>query len=145
MNHHKEQVFSPYSKDQLYDLIMDIDKYSEFLPWCYAGRILKTDNDITEAELTINFKAFTYSYISDISSNKSHDNYEIKVKQKTGPFKNLLTIWNLSDSEDGTLIDFYIQCELTNPFLDGVLKLFFELAYKKMIGAFAKRADALYG
>ena len=145
MNRHKEQVFSPYSKDQLYDLIMDIDKYSEFLTWCYAGRMLNNNKDVTEAELTIDFKAFTYSYISDITSKKSHENYEITVKQKTGPFKNLLTIWNLSDSESGTLIDFYIQCELQNPFLDGVLKLFFELAYKKMIGAFTQRADVLYG
>lgn len=145
MNRHKEQVFSPYSKDQLYDLIMDIDKYPEFLPWCYAGRILNNDMEITEAELTINFKAFTYSYVSDITCKKSSQNYEIKVKQKTGPFKNLLTIWNLSDSQDGTLIDFYIQCELKNPFLDGALRIFFEFAYKKMIGAFTQRANALFG
>ncbi|MBL6785573.1 MAG: type II toxin-antitoxin system RatA family toxin [Rickettsiales bacterium] len=145
MNYHKEQVFSPYSKDQLFDLIMDIDKYPEFLPWCCSGRVVSDENNIIEAELTINFKAFTYSYISDITIDKSSAKYNIRVNQKTGPFKNLLTIWDLKDYENGTMIDFTIECELKNPFLDGVLKIFFELAYKKMIAAFTQRADQLYG
>ena len=58
MNRHKEQVFSPDSKEQLYDLIMDIEKCPEFLPWCNRGTVLSSSDKLIEAELTINFKAF---------------------------------------------------------------------------------------
>ena len=145
MNRHKEQVFSPYSKDQLYDLVMDIDSYPEFLPWCSRGSVLsKLDNAHMEAELTINFKAFTYSYISDICVTKTDEYYQINVKQKKGPFKNLLNIWHLQTEGSGTRINFTIECELKNPFLDGVLKVFFDLAYKQMVRSFTKRAKDLY-
>lgn len=144
MNSHKEQVFSPYSKDQIYNLVMDIEKYPEFLPWCYSARILSQKDDIITAELTINFKAFTYSYVSEINVTKNSEDCLIEVKQKQGPFKRLLNIWHLKAVENGSLIDFTIECELKNPILGGVLKLFFDIAYKQMMQAFIKRAKEVY-
>mgnify|MGYP006414463427 FL=1 len=144
MNRHKEQVFSPYSKEQLYDLIMDVGAYPEFLPWCLRARVISQKDGIVDAELTINFKAFTYSYISEISVAHGDGYCQINVKQKKGPFKNLLNIWHLQTEGTGTRINFTIECELKNPFLDGILRVFFDLAYKQMMSAFIKRAKEIY-
>ena len=142
MNQHKEQVFSPYSTKQLFDLVMDIEKYPEFLPWCSNAKILNKDKDgKVEAELVINFKAFNYSYISEITTKA---NQQIIVKQKKGPFKSLVNIWEFSNQDKGTQIDFAIEVSLKNPIIDRILKLLFDFAYKQMVRAFTKRAEELF-
>ena len=145
-SYHSETIKSKYSKDQLFELVMDINKYQEFLPWCQKSKIINhiSDNNV-EAELVIDFKAFNYSYISNIETFQSNNRNEILVTQKKGPFKSLTTKWQFIEIDSGTEIIFNITLLLKNPFLDKILKLLFDFTFKQMAQAFIKRADKIYG
>ena len=152
MPSHFDRVLSPYSKEQLFQLVLDIEKYPEFLPWCHNAQITEklSDNELY-ADLTINFKAFFYNYTSHIIideiQNVAADNLQIKVKMVQGPFKTLVNNWKFEDTEDGKgcYINFDIDITLKSVFLNKMLNLVFDHTYKKMLHAFEERADQIYG
>lgn len=150
MHTHQEKVFSPYSKEQLFALVMDIEKYPEFLPWCSSAKIIeKASDEQLYADLTINFKRFFHSYTSKItiseSKTLSEHFYEINVEMTKGPFKKLVNKWRFDDTENGSYISFFIDLELKSSFFNVMLGFIFDHSYKKMLKAFQNRAEQLYG
>lgn len=152
MPQYSDNITLPYSKEQLFDLVIDIEKYPEFLPWCSDARILNTESDnIFYAELEIKFKAFFHRYTSKVKVNeikniKEHF-LEIDVTMVNGPFRKLINKWKFEDNkdQDGTLVSFFIDLELKSIFFNKILNMVFDHAYKKMLISFKDRANKIYG
>lgn len=143
MHKHSETVILPYSKAQIFDLVMDIEKYPEFLPWCHAAKMLhRIGDDILYADLEISYKSFKYKYTSEVKY--SFEDGVIDVDKIRGPFSHLKNVWKLKELDNATEVEFEIELELQSKILDKTLGLFFDYAYKKMLTSFSDRAEVLY-
>ena len=136
-----------YSKDQMFDLVADIDRYDEFLPWCNNSKIIKTsikdDIKIVIADLEIGYDQFVYTYRSEVKLHK--DKSEINVRNLDGPFKYLENNWKfVTVNESKCEIQFKIDFELNITLLDILMRKFFDLAFQKMVDAFISRANEIY-
>lgn len=149
MPSHKERKNLHYSPKQILDLIMDIENYPEFLPWCVGAKITKKiDENNLEADLAVSFKGFFQKYTSKIELKEiAPQSYEIKVEAINGPFKNLINLWHIKKCDETpnlTYVDFFIDFEFNSKMLNLMIGPFFEKATNKMIAAFETRADELY-
>jgi coenzyme Q-binding protein COQ10 len=136
-----------YTKEQMFDLVADIDRYDEFLPWCNNSKIINSstegDKKIIIADLEIGYDQFVYTYRSEVKLHK--DKTEINVRNLDGPFKYLENNWKFNTlSEHECEIQFNIDFELNISLLDMLMKKFFDLAFQKMVDAFISRANEIY-
>jgi coenzyme Q-binding protein COQ10 len=146
MPSHREIKTLPYSAKQMFDLVMDIEKYPQFLPWCLAAKITNhlADGHLN-ADLVINFKGFSQKYSSDVRSSKTIDGeFLISVVAIDGPFKNLVNSWEFKDVSAGCEIKFFIDFEFKSMILGKMIGMIFEKATNKMIDAFETRAKDIY-
>jgi len=132
----------PHSAEKIYKLVMDIEKYPEFLPWCKNAKITKVISDENlQADLLIHFKGFFEKYSSNVIHSKSDDTYEVNVRAISGPFKNLENLWKISKiDEKNCEVDFFIEFEFNSIFLGKMIGMIFEKATEKMMDAFEERA-----
>lgn len=145
---HKETQTLPYSTSQLFDLVADVERYPDFLPWCRAARILSRKPDSMQAELLISFKHLTERYTSDVRLQPPSDREPgcITVHMTEGPFEHLENRWEFTPViGDGTTIEFFIDFKFRSRLLEMMIGSVFNTATQKMVSAFRKRADALYG
>lgn len=142
-----QQRILPYSLEQIYQLITDINSYSEFLPWCIGSRILFHHSNLMQAELVIKFKIFTEKYTSVIELTPPANNYAaIEVQQSEGPFHHLNNSWKLNALDTGaTNVVFHIDFAFNNSLLNHLIGGLFEDAVEKMVEAFEARANKLFG
>ena len=134
------------NKNQLIDLVLDIEKYPEFVPFCLDACVHKKKNegDLISiiADLTIGKGPFKDTYKSDVKFNKKKDT--IKVVNIGGPLNYLENIWNFNERDGGTEIFFDINFEIENKFLNIVMTKSFQFGLNKIADAFQKRAELLY-
>lgn len=121
-------------------MVLDVEKYPEFLPWCRAARIIERRDDYFLGELVISFNHLTERYTSKVISLKN----EIGVELVKGPFKHLSNHWRFEPTATGTNIHFYLDFEFKSKLLDTLMGGLFTRATEKMTMAFMTRADALY-
>jgi coenzyme Q-binding protein COQ10 len=132
----------PYPAKHLYDIVMDIEKYPEFLPWCKQAKITKINSDSNlEAILLINFKNFFEKYTSSITHGLNESGYFVNVEAIEGPFKNLINQWRLQDTKNGCMVEFHIDFQFNSFLLEKMIGAIFEKATLKMMGAFEVRAN----
>ncbi len=141
MRTHSEEITLPYTLEQLYQLVADVEKYPEFIPWCVAVRVREKDGKSALADLVVGFKGITENYTSRVHFN---DN-EINVEYISGPFSVLENSWKFTKVEGGTKIDFYIKFQFKSGLLQALIGGLFEKACHKMVTAFTLRAKELYG
>jgi coenzyme Q-binding protein COQ10 len=137
----------PYSANQMQSLVMDIEKYPEFLPWCKQAKIVeKISADNLRADLLINFKNFFEKYRSDVKHGRNSDGgHFIDVVAIEGPFKKLINQWKFRDLEDGKCqVEFFIEFEFNSIFLTKMIGTIFERAAEKMMLAFEERAKTTF-
>jgi len=145
---HKETKTVNFTSKQMFDLVADIDKYYEFLPWCNSSKVIKrelvSDNLVRLiADLEIGYKNLVYVYRSDVLLNSN--TMEIQVNFIEGPFKYLVNNWLFTSlNNDNSKIDFYIDFELNVKFFNFLISQFFDKAFNKMVGAFESRANQIY-
>jgi len=151
MHSHKEIKILSNSAKEIYDLVFDVEKYPEFLPWCSQAKITKKhDERHFEADLTINFKGFSHKYSSDVRAGKiDDDDYLISVVAIDGPFKNLVNQWQFKDlakrgDDKKCEVKFFIEFEFRSKILNKLMGFVWHKATQKMIGAFEKRAQEIY-
>ena len=142
---HAEQRVLPYTQDQLFDLVADIERYPEFLPWCVGARIRKRLPDGTlEADLVIGFKMFRERFTSIVKPDRP--NHRIDVSYAEGPFRYLNNHWKfIAESETRTRVDFFVDFEFRSALLQKVIGVLFNEAVRRMVAAFEHRAKNLYG
>lgn len=134
----------PYTPDQLFQLVADVEHYPEFLPWCVASRIRKRDGDVFFADLVIGFKMIRERYTSKVVLNPAAR--RIDVQYTEGPFHHLDNHWIFVPAEDGgTTIDFYVDFEFRSKLLQKVIGTLFNEAVKLMVASFEKRAKQMFG
>ena len=136
----------PCSKDNLIAMVLDIEKYPEFVPWCLGGKIHnKIDKgniiEIT-AELTIGKSFFSETYKSFVIYDKSKDS--IDVTNVGGPLKHLENKWFFRQTGNSSEVDFHIEFELKNKILNVLMIKTFDIGLKKIADAFGKRAVELF-
>ena len=143
----EEKQLVAYTKDQMFDLVSNIDEYKEFLPWCNDSKIISRerfdDYELVTADLEIGYDQFVYTYRSEVRLAKDKSN--INVKNLDGPFNYLTNEWKFADiDENNSEIEFMIDFELNLSLLDILMKKFFNLAFQRMVSAFIDRAKEIY-
>ena len=140
---HAEKKILPYTAQQMFDLVADVERYPEFLPWCTACRITGRDGNVLTADLTVGFgplhETFTSRVVLDASANR------IAVEYLQGPFKYLNNTWQFADRPKSRCeIDFFIDFEFRNSLLQKMMTAVFGEAVRRMIKAFEDRAAVVY-
>ncbi len=140
---HSEKRFLPYSPEQIFDLVVDIERYPEFLPWCVGARIRSRAENEVVADLMIGIKIIRERYTSRVKYERPG---RIDVSyERYGPFKHLTNRWILTAVEGGCEVDFFLDFEFKSRTLQRLIGLLFQEAVRRMVGAFESRAKRLYG
>ena len=147
MPSHSETRRVPYSAQQMYDLVSDVERYPEFLPWTAAARIRKTeqneDHVVVLADLVISFKVFRERFGSRVLL--WPEDRVIKTEYLDGPFKYMISNWSFAEVENGADISFHVDFEFRNRILQATATVFFNEAMHRVVHAFERRAAELYG
>ncbi len=139
---HSETKTLPYTPQQLFDVVADVARYSEFLPWCRASRIIDRKDSEFLAELIIHYKGLSESYTSHV---RLTPHSAIDVVMVKGPLEYLTNSWHFTPSEGGTRVDFMLDFKFRSRLLEKLMGGFFTRASEKMVAAFKERAETRYG
>jgi coenzyme Q-binding protein COQ10 len=140
---HAEKKTLPYTPEQMFDLVVDVERYPEFLPWCLSCDIIKQTDDEIFANLVIGYKVFREWFKCRVQHQRP---YSIRVEYINGPLKYLSNTWDFTIApNDGCVIDFYVDFEFKNPIFQKLMGVFFNEIVKRMVKAFEDRAKDLYG
>ncbi len=148
MPRQNEEQIIDFSKDQMFDLVADINSYSDFLPWCDKSNIISRETDSCGnlkliADLDIGYKSLSYTYRSDVTLSTTKN--FIKVSHVEGPFKHLVNEWTFEEiSETSCKIYFFIDFELKSKIFNLLMSEFFDVAFKKIVDSFKNRAREIY-
>lgn len=151
MPEHREERNLPYTADQMFDLVASIDTYPDFLPWCTGARIRGREKGTTPdgrpceyvtADLSIRFKVFRETFVSRVMLDP--EDKTIVIEYLDGPFKHLENRWHFKETEDGVLVDFYIDFEFRSRALQALIGTLFGHAVERLMGAFEGRAAKIY-
>lgn len=149
MPSHFETKTLPYSPQQMFDLVADVEQYKHFAPWCVASRINKWEReDVFYADLVIGYKMFRERFSSRVILSPSETHYpaRIHIEYLEGPLKHLSNEWVFYPEENGQCrIEFAVDFEFRNLFFQSVVNLFFSEVVRRMVAAFEARAKELYG
>ena len=133
-------------KNQLINLVLDIEKYPVFVPYCIDAKVYekKDAKDFVSiiADLTIGNGLFKDTYKSDVKFNKK--NNSIYVTNIDGPLKHLDNKWTFKDHKEGTEIYFDVDFEIKNKFLNILMATSFQYGLDKIADAFQDRANQLF-
>ena len=143
MPRHSETRQLPYSPEQMFDLVADVGRYAEFLPWVAAVRVRSDGPTEMVADLIVGFKALRERFTSRVHKERPG---HIHVDYLEGPLKHLSNDWKFRpDGKGGTLVDFCVDFAFKNRVFEAIAGQMFDMALRKMINAFEERAAALYG
>lgn len=143
MPRHFEKRVVPYSPQQMYDLVADVARYPEFLPWCLDSHVVRTQDNKLTAVLHVGYKAFHDTFTSHVTLEPPK---KISVEYGGGPLKSLGNVWEFAPADNGGCeVSFFVSFEFKSVLLGAMMDLFFDNAFCRMVGAFEKRAGALYG
>jgi len=140
---HDEKKILPFTPEQMFDLVADVARYPEFLPWCVATRVRETDKTHLSADMVIGFKMFREQYTSTVTLKKP---LQIDVAYQHGPFKYLENRWIFEPHGQGhCALDFHVDFEFRSAMMEKVIGKVFTEATRRMVQAFEDRAAELYG
>lgn len=143
---HAERRLVGHEPMQLFDLVADVARYPEFLPWCHAARVRQRDGNIEVAELAIGFGPFHEKFVSRVELTPDHPGGpRIDTTGTEGPFRRLISRWSFLPDVHGTVIDFELEFDFRSMLLQQTVRLLFAEAVRRMVSAFEARANQLYG
>ncbi len=132
MTTHAEKRRLPYTPEQLFTLVAEVKKYPEFLPWCLSCHIKKREEHVIYADLVIGYKMIREKFGSRVTLDEPN---AVRVEYLSGPMKYLSNQWRFIPEADGSCtIDFYVDFEFKNPFLQSLMGVFFnEIVFYRLI------------
>jgi coenzyme Q-binding protein COQ10 len=142
MPRYAERKHVPYRPDQMFDLVADVGRYPEFLPWCVGARVRSQTETELVADLTVGFGPFRESFTSRVTLDRPG---HLTVRYENGPFRYLNNRWAFVGDPTGCLIDFFVDFEFRSRVLQMAIGAVFTEAVRRMIYAFHKRARDVYG
>ena len=133
----------PYSAEQMFDLVADVGRYAEFLPWVIATRVRSDSSTEMVADMVVGFKSLREKFTSRVAKDRP---LEIDVHYVDGPLKDLDNTWIFRNRDDGGCeIDFTVDFTFKNKVFEALAGQYFDRAFRKMVEAFEARAEELYG
>lgn len=133
----------PWSAEQIYDLVADVARYGEFLPWVVATRVRSDSENEMIADMLVGFNALREKFTSRVLKRRPE---RIEVIYIDGPMRDLDNVWQFRPLEDGgSEIEFRVSFTFRNTVFEKLAGQYFDRAFRKMVGAFEARAQALYG
>jgi coenzyme Q-binding protein COQ10 len=143
MPKHFEQRLLPFTPEQLFALVANIESYPIFLPWCLKARVLERRGNNLTAEMVVGTKALREKFTSNVTLNKPKG---ISVHYRDGPLRHLSNEWRFAPGTDGGCeVTFTIDFGFRSSILGALMNAFFDKASRKMVSAFEARARELYG
>jgi coenzyme Q-binding protein COQ10 len=143
MPRHSEHRHLPYTPEQLFDLVADVKRYSEFLPWVSAVRVRSSSETEMVADLVVGFSAFRERFTSRVRKDRPRS---ITVDYIEGPLQHLHNEWRFEPAiGGGTDLHFTVDFAFRSRIFEAVAGQVFDRALRKMTGAFEERAAVLYG
>jgi len=143
MPRHTETRNICYTPEQMFDMVADVGRYQEFLPWVAATRVRSDSPTLMIADLVVGFKAIKETFTSRVTKERPTS---LKVDYIEGPLKYLHNNWTFApDGNGGTDIHFCVDFAFKNRIFESLAGQMFDRALRRMIGAFEDRAHALYG
>ena len=143
MPRHTETRNLPYSPEQMFDLVADVKRYQEFLPWVAATRVRSDSDTMMVADLVVGFKSLKETFTSRVTKHRPTD---IKVEYVEGPLKFLNNSWTFKpDGKGGTDIHFCVDFAFKSRIFETLAGQMFDRALRRMTAAFETRAHELYG
>ena len=143
MPRHSETKHLPFTPAQLFDLVADVGRYAEFLPWVVAVRVRSSSEAETIADLVVGFTAFKERFTSRVTKQAPD---RITVDYIEGPLKYLKNEWRFDPAPDGgTNLHFSVDFAFKSRIFEAIAGQMFDRALRRMTGAFETRAEALYG
>ncbi|MGY6635262.1 MAG: type II toxin-antitoxin system RatA family toxin [Alkalilacustris sp.] len=145
---HEEHRKLPYGADEMFELVADVARYPEFLPWTAAARIRSRrpfpGGEVMEADLVISFRVFREKFGSRVTL--WHADRRIQTEYIDGPFRYMKSEWSFRPAEDGGCeVDFVVDFEFRNAILQRLIGVVFNEAMQRIVRAFETRAETLYG
>ena len=144
---HSETRKLPYTAQQMYDLVADVGKYPQFLPWTAAARIRSNedrgDHRVMDADLVISFKVFRERFTSRVIL--WPEQRKIDTEYLDGPFRHMRSNWAFEDAPGGCEVQFFVDFEFKNAILQKIIGVVFNEAMQRVVRAFEARAAELYG
>jgi coenzyme Q-binding protein COQ10 len=142
MPKHSETRHLPYTPEQMFDLVADVARYPEFLPWVSAMRVRSDTPTETVADMIVGFKGLRETFTSRVTKDRPG---AIDVEYLDGPLKYLRNNWRFRPEEQGCAVDFTVDFAFKNRVFEMLAGQVFGTALRRMIGAFEDRAARLYG
>ena len=143
MPRHTETRNLPYSPEQMFELVADVKRYQEFLPWVAATRVRSDSENLMIADLVVGFKSLKETFTSRVTKHRPTD---IKVEYVEGPLKFLNNSWTFEpDGKGGTDIHFCVDFAFKSRIFEALAGQMFDRALRRMTAAFEARAHELYG
>lgn len=143
MHHVRKVEEVPYSPDQMFRLVADVDRYQEFLPWCQESRVLETDGDEVVAELRV---GYGMAGVTFATRNRNRPGEAIEMELERGPFDTLAGEWRFeSRPGGGTRLTLDLRFELATHLLETTFASVLGRAASRLASAFRHRAEAVYG
>jgi coenzyme Q-binding protein COQ10 len=143
MPRHSETRHLPYTPEQLFELVADVPRYDEFLPWVVAVRVRSSSEQETVADLVVGFNAFKERFTSRVAKHRPD---RIVVDYVEGPLKFLHNEWKFEPAADGgTNLGFAVDFAFKSRIFESLAGAMFDRALRRMTNAFEQRAAALYG
>ena len=132
----------PYSAEQMFELVADVARYDEFLPWVVGTRVRSNSETEMIADLLVGFKALREKFTSRVEKVRPD---EIRVHYLDGPMRDLDNVWKFRPTPEGCEVDFSVSFTFRNGVFEALAGQYFDRAFRKMVSAFEARADQLYG
>ncbi len=142
MPKHSETRHLPYTPEQMFDMVADVKRYPEFLPWVSAMRVRQDSDTATLADMIVGFKGLRETFTSKVEKTRPA---HIHVEYIDGPLKYLHNDWKFRAEPDGCAVDFAVDFQFKNRMFEMLAGQVFGVALRRMIGAFEDRAKVLYG
>ena len=140
---HSETRLLPWTPEELFDLVADVRRYPEFLPWVAAVRVRSSEPGLIVADMSVGFKSLRESFTSRVELDRPA---KIHVDYISGPLKRLHNDWHFRPAEGGgTALEFHVDFEFKNKLFEKLAGTFFHEAFKRMVSSFETRAGKLYG
>ncbi|GAA4038458.1 type II toxin-antitoxin system RatA family toxin [Parerythrobacter jejuensis] len=139
----REQRELPYSCEQMYDLVADVGRYAEFLPWVVATRVRSDSETEMVADMVVGFKSLRERFTSRVEKERPG---HIRVHYVDGPLRDLDNQWWFKPRGDGGCqVDFCVDFTFKNRVFEALAGQYFDRAFRRMVEAFEARANTLYG
>lgn len=143
MPSHNETRILPYTPSQMFDLVIAIERYPEFLPWCRDTRVRERPDGKIVSDMEIGYKLFSERFTSLVTVDRPR---EIIVEYVSGPLSRLSNAWKFAPSgKSSCKLSFNVDFDFRSPLMRVAMEAFFDKALSRMVSAFEERAKEIYG